>query len=88
MSPPRPAPDLVKRDFVAAGPNKLWVADITYISTWTGSLYLAVVVDACLPRPQARGVAESWGGPWRRTCEPSWSWTPWKWRSGNGAQPM
>jgi putative transposase len=38
-------PDLVKRDFVAAGPNKLWVADITYISTWTGSLYLAVVVD-------------------------------------------
>lgn len=41
----RPAPDLVKRDFVAAGPNKLWVADITYISTWTGSLYLAVVVD-------------------------------------------
>lgn len=41
----RPAPDLVERDFVAAGPNKLWVADITYISTWTGSLYLAVVVD-------------------------------------------
>ncbi len=42
----RPAPDLVERDFAVAGPNKLWVADITYISTWTGSLYLAVVVDA------------------------------------------
>ena len=39
-------PDLVERDFAVARPNKLWVADITYISTWTGSLYLAVVVDA------------------------------------------
>jgi len=42
----RPAPDLVKRDFAVAGPNRLWVADITYIATWTGLLYLAVVVDA------------------------------------------
>jgi len=42
----RPAPDLVDRNFTAAGPNRLWVADITYISTWTGNLYLAVVVDA------------------------------------------
>ena len=41
----RPAPDLVDRDFSAAGPNQLWVADITYIPTWTGTLYLAVVVD-------------------------------------------
>ena len=40
------APDLVKRDFAVAGPNQLWVADITYILTWTGFLYLAVVVDA------------------------------------------
>jgi putative transposase len=44
----RPAPDLVERNFSAAGPNRLWVADITYVSTWTGNLYLAVVVDACL----------------------------------------
>ncbi len=42
----RPAPDLVERDFTAAGPNSLWVADITYVPTWTGTLYLAVVVDA------------------------------------------
>ncbi len=42
----RPAPDLVERNFMAAGPNRLWVADITYISTWTGNLYLAVVMDA------------------------------------------
>jgi len=42
----RPAPDLVARDFTAAGPDRLWVADITYIPTGTGFLYLAVVVDA------------------------------------------
>jgi putative transposase len=42
----RPAPDRVPRDFSAEGPNRLWVADITYVPTWAGSLYLAVVVDA------------------------------------------
>ena len=41
----RPAPDLVERNFVAAAPNRLWVADITYILTWAGFLYLAVVLD-------------------------------------------
>lgn len=41
----RPAPDLVNRDFVAALPDQLWVADITYIPTWEGFLYLAVVLD-------------------------------------------
>jgi transposase InsO family protein len=39
------APDLVKRDFTADRPNKLWVADITYVPTWEGFLYLAVVLD-------------------------------------------
>lgn len=34
----QPAPDLVKRDFTAAGPNELWVADITYVATWAGWL--------------------------------------------------
>jgi putative transposase len=42
----RPAPDLVNRDFTATGPDQLWVADITYIKTWVGFLYLAVVLDA------------------------------------------
>jgi putative transposase len=42
----RPAPDLVERNFTAAAPNQLWVADITYIPTWTGFLYFAVVLDA------------------------------------------
>jgi putative transposase len=41
----RPAPDLVDRKFSADGPNKLWVADITYVPTQTGFLYLAVVLD-------------------------------------------
>ena len=41
----RPAPDLVKRNFVADGRDRLWVADITYVPTWSGFLYLAVVLD-------------------------------------------
>jgi putative transposase len=41
----RPAPDLVNREFTADGPNQLWVADMTYIPTWAGFIYLAVVVD-------------------------------------------
>jgi putative transposase len=41
----RPAPDLVQRHFQAEQPNRLWVADVTYIPTWTGFLYLAVVID-------------------------------------------
>ena len=42
----RQAPDLVERDFTAERPNMLWVADITYIPTWAGFLYLAVALDA------------------------------------------
>ena len=42
----RPASDLVDRNFYADAPNVLWVADITYIPTWAGFLYLAVVLDA------------------------------------------
>ena len=41
----RQAPDLVDRTFVAEAPNVPWVADITYIPTWSGFLYLAVVLD-------------------------------------------
>ena len=42
----RPASDLVDRNFYADEPNMLWVADITYVPTWAGFLYLAVVLDA------------------------------------------
>jgi transposase InsO family protein len=39
-------PDLVQRQFTTVAPNRLWVADISYLRTWEGFLYLAVVVDA------------------------------------------
>jgi putative transposase len=42
---PRPA-DLVERRFTAPAPNRLWVADLTYIRTWSGFAYAALVIDA------------------------------------------
>jgi putative transposase len=41
----RPA-DLVERDFSAQRPNQLWVADLTYVTTWSGFVYVALVIDA------------------------------------------
>lgn len=41
----RPAPDLVDRNFTASAPDQLWVSDITYVPTWSGFLFLAVVLD-------------------------------------------
>ena len=41
----RPAPDLVQRRFHADGPDQPWVADMTYVPTWVGFVYLAVVLD-------------------------------------------
>ena len=42
---PNAAPDLVRREFAADGPNRAWFADITYVRTHQGWLYLAVVMD-------------------------------------------
>ena len=39
------APDLVKRQFTAGAPNRLWVADFTYVSTWAGTVYTAFTID-------------------------------------------
>lgn len=39
------APDLVRREFTASGPDRLWVADITYIPTAQGFLYLSAIID-------------------------------------------
>ena len=65
----RPAPDLVGRHFAAAGPDRLWVADITYIATGPGS---------CFSRSCSTCGAAAWSaGPWPPTCARSWSWTPW-----------
>jgi putative transposase len=38
--------DLVERDFTASSPNQLWVADFTYVATWSGVVYVAFVIDA------------------------------------------
>jgi putative transposase len=43
--PQRPAPDLVRREFKPEGPNQLWVADLTYVPTWAGFIFPAIVLD-------------------------------------------
>ena len=39
-------PDLVRREFTAAGPNRLWVTDLTFVPTWAGVAYVCFIVDA------------------------------------------
>jgi putative transposase len=62
----RPALDLVNRDFTAVAPKRLWVADITHVSTLVGVLYLAV--------GSMSSAAVSWGGQWPIICVWSWYW--------------
>lgn len=54
----RVADDLVRRDFRPAGPNVLWVADITYLRSWEGWVYLAAVQDAFSRRIVGWAMAE------------------------------
>ena len=54
----RPAPDLVKRQFTAAGPNQLWVADMTYVPTWAGFIFLAIVLDVWSRRVVGWSIGE------------------------------
>lgn len=53
-----PAPDLVKRQFVADAPKQLWVADMTYVPTWQGFIYLATVIGVWSRRVVARSIGE------------------------------
>jgi putative transposase len=53
-----PAADLVNRRFEAAALDVLWVADITYVWTWAGFLYLAMVLDACSRRVVGWAMAD------------------------------
>ena len=55
-------------------PDRLWVADITYIPTWAGFLYLAIVLDVSQPHGSS-------AGRWRRICGPSSSSRRSTWRS-------
>jgi putative transposase len=75
----RPAPDLVERNFVAAAPNRLWVADITYLPTWAGFLYLAVVLDTFSRRIVARR--------WKPICARNWCCQRSTWPSGSVGPP-
>ena len=54
----RPA-DLVQRQFTATRPNQLWVADITYVATWAGFVYVAFVIDVFARRIVGWRVANS-----------------------------
>jgi len=71
----RPA-DLVDRHFAAQRPDQLWVADLTYVATWSGFVYVAFVVDA--------SAASSSAGKPPGRCAPTWPWTRWRWPSGAG----
>jgi len=55
----RPAPDLVQRRFHADGPDQLWVADMTYVPTWVGFVYLAVVLDVWSRRVVGWAIGDS-----------------------------
>jgi putative transposase len=54
----RPAPDLVNRRFVADAPNRLWVADMTYVPTWSGFIYLAIMLDVWSRRVVGWSIGE------------------------------
>jgi putative transposase len=55
----RAAPDLVQRRFEADGANQLWVADMTYVPTWAGFIYLAVVLDVWSRRIVGWAIGET-----------------------------
>jgi putative transposase len=57
-APPDQRPDLVQRQFLADRPDRLWVADITYIRTCSGWVYAAFVQDVCTRRIVGWQVAE------------------------------
>jgi putative transposase len=61
-----PAPDLVRRKFSAATPDRVWLADITYVKPDEGFLYLAFLLDA----HSSPGVWSA--GRWRATSRRNW----------------
>ena len=71
--------DLVEPDFYPPAPNRLWCADIKYVSTWEGSLYLASVID-CFSRKIV-----GWSMP--PACRPNSSSTRSRWRSDAASRP-
>ena len=68
--------DLVKRNFMATGPNELWLTDITEHPTREGKVYCCAVLDLF-----SRKIV---GWAIDRRCESSWSTTHWSWRPSPG----
>jgi len=71
------APDLVKRHFTATEPDRLWLSDFTYVPTWSGTVYVAFIIDAF-----SRTIV---GWKAATTMRTAWCSTPWRWPSGPGA---
>ena len=71
--------DKVNRQFVATRPNQLWVADITFVATWAGFVYVAFIIDVF-----ARCIVG-----WRvsRSRIPIWYLMHWNRRCGHGEKP-
>ena len=67
-----PATDLVEREFRPAGPNLLWVADITYLRTGEGWLYLAAVQDSLLAGDRRLVDGHPHARDTRRRRAPGW----------------
>jgi putative transposase len=65
------APNLLERNFIAAAPNRIWLADITYIDSDQGCFIW--------PRSWTFTAARSSAGRWRIICAPSYHWRPWRW---------
>jgi putative transposase len=72
----RPA-DLLDRDFHATAPNQRWVADITYVATWSGFVYVAFISDLFSAASSAGGLPPA--------CAPTWPSTRSSTRCGNAA---
>ena len=71
--------DLVERQFVAPAPNRLWVADLTYVKTPLGG--------STSPSSSTSSVASSWAGKPRRHCEVTSLSTRSRWRSTRATRP-
>jgi len=68
--------DLVRRRFSPPAPDRLWVADFTYVPAWAGMVYAAFVIDACSRRILGWRAATSMKTalvrtPWNRPCGPA-----------------
>ena len=64
--------DHVNRQFHAPAPNRLWLSDFTYVSTWSGFVYVAFIIDAYARHIVGWRVGSPDGYPWRRDAGHCW----------------